>query len=204
LWTTSGAGIVVDQWHFIGFMLSTLNTGPAAAWRVWRGTELNAPVELTVTQNTAPVGNFTGATSVILGQVGSTGTVSFIGDISDCSVTSQSVNTNGPLRTAAFGAITQVEADRVRDRVVLPIWSGIPFPLELFANVTGGTCESCYVPMGAGYAGSGIGVPTPRIGNQGNQPFGLSTAAGTLSKGLTGGPREWYANALAQRMMRRR
>lgn len=204
-WTTSDASIVVDQWYFIAFMLSTLNTGPAAAWRVWLGTELNAPVELTVTQNTAPAGNFTGANTFVAGNVSNSGTVSFIGDISDFSVIAQSTNTSGPLRTAAFGAITQNEADLVRYRVVLPIWSGIPFPIEVCAMAQGnGVYDAVYVPMGAGFAGSGISVPAPRMTNTANGPSAFPNAAGTLSKGLTGGPREWYANAASQPMMRRR
>lgn len=205
-WTTSGANIVVDQWYFIAFMLSANNTGPTAAWRVWIGTELNAPVELTVTQNTAPVGNFAGSFTFVAGQVSNTGAVSFIGDISDFQVISQSTFSSGPLSTAAFGAITQDEANRVRNRVVLPIWSGIPFPIEVCAMAQGnGVYDAVYVPMGAGFAGSGISVPAPRMTNAiGNEPSAFPSGAGTLSKGLTGGPREWYANAASQPMMRRR
>lgn len=204
-WTTSGAGIAVDNWYFIAFMLSTLNGTPSAAWRVWVGTELNAPTEVTVNVNTAPAGNFTGTTGVILGQVGSTGNVSFIGDISDCAVISQSVNTSGPLTTAAFGAITQAEADFVRERVVLPYWSGIPFPAEVYAMALGNSAyDACYVPMSAGYPGAALGSPTPHITTTTGSPSQTSAGAGALSKGLTGGPREFYANAASQRQWVRR
>lgn len=206
LWTTSGAGIVVDQWHFIAFMLSTLNGTPSAAWRVWVGTELNAPTEVTVTVNTAPAGNFTGSSGIILGQVSSAGTVGFLGDISDCAVISQGVNTSGPLRTAAFGAITQAEADLVKERVVWPMWLGNPFPPEVCAMALGNALfEACYVPMGAGFTGSGVSIPTPRMTRiLNNQPSALSSGAGTINKSLTGGPREFYANAASQRQWVRR
>lgn len=206
LWTTSGAGIVVGQWHFIAFMLSTLNGTPSAAWRIWVGTELNAPTEVTVNIGTTPAGNFTGGSGVIFGQIGSAGTVSFIGDLSDCAVIAQSTATSGPLRTAAFGAITQPEADLVKERVVWPMWLGDPFPPDVCAMPLGnGTYDASYALMGTGYAGSGIGVPTPHMTNVlNNSPSQLSSSAGGLQKGLAGGPREFYANAAAQRKWVRR
>jgi|694.fasta_scaffold86881_5 hypothetical protein len=206
-WTTSGANIVADQWRFMAFMLSTLNGTPSAAWRVWVGSELNAPTEVTVNLGTAPAGNFTGGAGVIFGQIGSGGAVSFVGDLSDCAVIAQTVNTSGPLRTAAFGAITQPEANLVKERVVWPLWLGNPFPPEVCAMPIGGNgiYDASYALMGPGYAGSGTGVPTPHMTNiLNNSPSQLSTGAGAISKGLEGGPREFYANAASQRAWIRR
>lgn len=131
-WTTSGVGLVVNQWSFIAFMLTCSNTGPTAAWRVWSGTVETPPVEITVTQVVAPAGNFTGGTAFTVGNIG-TGTLAFQGDIGPVITCHPPVNntTTGFLQNAAAGAITQGEADDAYRKVVLPFWNGEPMPFRV-------------------------------------------------------------------------
>lgn len=121
-WTTSGAGITTNKWYFIAIMWSTNNTGPAAAWRVWIGTEDTPPVEVTVTQNTAPVGNFTGSGTLTFGNTGANN-VSYQGDLAEQSLLT--ITTLGWLGlTSTAGTITQGEADRVLTNYVQHMWRG--------------------------------------------------------------------------------
>lgn len=125
-WTTSGVGLVTGSWKFLAFYSSTNNTGPAGAWRVWAGDVDTVPTEVTVSVATSPVGNFTGSTAFTIGNKG-TGTVAFQGDVGEVcyylggSTASATVH---PFGHAAFGTITQAEADLVLDRFVMPAYRG--------------------------------------------------------------------------------
>jgi len=138
-WTTSGAGVVTGEWQFLAFMLSTLNGTPSAAWRVWRGTNDTPPVEVTVTlpPTTAPAGNFTGTGTFTMGQLGN-GTVAMIGQIGSMVSIAKEGTVNagsslrGPLKTAAYGAITQDEADVVKERIIWPLWCGNKYPDDVW------------------------------------------------------------------------
>jgi hypothetical protein len=125
-WTTTGAGLATDQWTFLAFMSTQLNTGSAAAWRVWSGTIGTAPQECTVTNAVAPSGNFTGATSFYIGNKG-TGALAFQGDIDHVTVISSgaaAVAASNPFSIATNGAITDEQALFTYQRYVLPIWLG--------------------------------------------------------------------------------
>jgi hypothetical protein len=125
-WTTTGVDMAVNEWKFIAIMNSTLNTGPAGAWRVWVGTAESAPVEATVTVATSPVGNFTGSTTLSIGNSGAA-TVAWQGDIESmyAVTTSQTAGvTTNPFSVAAYGAITNAEAQLALERYVRPLWLG--------------------------------------------------------------------------------
>lgn len=126
-WTTTGVGLTVNEWKFLAFANSCNNTGPAAAWVVWSGTGDTAPQQVTVTQATAPNGNFTGSTATVLGNKG-TGTLAFQGEIGPAVFARHTANAFGYVPTATVGTITADEADIVYQRLVLPIWSGIWCP----------------------------------------------------------------------------
>lgn len=124
-WTTTGVDLVVNEWRFIAFLNTNINTGPAAAWRVWAGGVASAPVECTVTNAVAAVGNFTGSSSFTLGNKG-TGTLAFQGDVGDAGyiytgTVGAAVN---PFSIATAGTITNTEAGFVYQRFVLPFWLG--------------------------------------------------------------------------------
>lgn len=131
LWTTSGLSLVINEWRFIATLMAC-GTAPTTAWRVWAGTATNAPTEITVTQNTAPAGAFTGNTNITLGNLAN-GTVAFQGLIGDAVDIRQTVSAEGPLQLAAFGAITQDDADLIYRTVVVPIWKGDAWPLSVFS-----------------------------------------------------------------------
>lgn len=131
-WTTTGAGLTVNQWTFLAFLNSCNNSGPAAAWRVWSGTASTPPTECTVTQNTAPVGNFVGASGLTIGNKGNTGTVAWQGAIDQVIVITCShvVTTLALLPLATAGTFTQLEADYIAQRFVVPYWSSGNIPLH--------------------------------------------------------------------------
>lgn len=125
-WTTTGVDLVVNEWRFIAFFLTCTNTGPAAAWRIWAGNVETAPVAVTVTAGTAPVGNFTGSAAYYAGNKG-TGTVAFQGDIADMAWLTTAGGagaTANPFSIAALGACTADEEENIYRRYVLPIWEG--------------------------------------------------------------------------------
>lgn len=124
-WTTTGAGLTTNTWTFLAFMNSCNNTGPAAAWRVWAGTGETPPVELTVTQATAPVGNFTGSTAFCTGNKGNAGTLAWQGDIDNLIFVATGATagaTTHPLYVATNGTITNDEALLAYQNFVLPFW----------------------------------------------------------------------------------
>ena len=131
-WTTTGANLATNTWTFLAWMANPTNTGPALALRIWAGTLDTRPVEVTVTNAVAPVGNFAGATSLTWGNRGS-GTVAFQGGIENAvygSFNGTISDLVSPFAVAASGTITQTEADFVKDRYVLPIWQGNLYPYE--------------------------------------------------------------------------
>lgn len=128
-WTTAGVDLAVNNWKFIAFLGTFLNTGPSAAWRVWAGSVDSAPVECSVTNAVAPVGNFVVSGNFYIGNKG-TGTLAFQGDIGDLSILSTNAAgavTTHPFSLATLGAITNAEALFVYERFVLPIWAGLGF-----------------------------------------------------------------------------
>jgi hypothetical protein len=206
VWTTSGAGIVLDEWRFIAFMMSFLNTGAAAAWRVWVGTNENSPTEVTVTVNTAPAGSFTGGSSILLGQLGSGGTVSYQGEIGDNMMIAQAQATAsfGPLATAAYGAITQAEADRVLQRIVQPVWKGERFPDAVW-SISQGSYTCIVNAFDAIPALATNAIPSMRLTVQlTGEPGAQASLAGVISKGLARCPRAGSAVFNVTRQLRRR
>jgi hypothetical protein len=206
LWTTSGAGIVLNEWRFIAFMLSCLNTGAAAAWRVWVGTNENAPTEVTVTVNTAPAGNFSGGNQVIFGQLGTSGVVSYQGQIGDNMFIGQAQTTSpnlGPLATAAYGAITQAEADRVCRRIVDPVWKGEQFP-DAAWSITQGAYSCTVNAFDLAVAVTNLAVPVNRITTTLNNNPGTQSSISGPTKSAERCPRAGSAYISVNRGLRRR
>ena len=132
-WTTTGASLATNTWTFLAWLASPLNTGPTCAWRAWAGTLETSPQELTITNAVAPVGNFTGGTSLTWGNRGGSGTVAFQGALENCvfgAFNGTISATLSPFAIAAAGTITQNEADLIRDRYVRPMWLGDLYPYE--------------------------------------------------------------------------
>ncbi len=154
-WTTTGVDMVVNEWKFIAIMNSTLNTGPAGAWRVWVGTAESAPVEATVSVATSPVGNFTGNSTLYIGNTAS-GSTAWEGDIENVFVVASSATigvTSSLFNQAAYGAITTDAAEFTLRNYVLPLWLGqIPYNLGptlasfgAYCPLTGGVVSSAQI-----------------------------------------------------------
>ena len=214
LWTTSGAGVVVDQWQFLAFMLSTLNGTPSAAWRVWRGTNDIAPTEVTVVTppTTAPAGNFTGTGTFTMGQLGS-GTVAFIGQLGSMFSMAKEGTVNagsslrGPLKTAAYGAITQDEANVVLERVIRPLWLGNKFPDDVWDTSIDGLATQylvSFMPTEQAQPSPAVGASVRMICQLNSGPTNPMTIAGAPIYSNEREPRGWNAVQTITRGFRRR
>lgn len=182
-WTTTGAGLTLNQWQFLAFVASINNTGPAAAWRVWSGTIDTAPIECTVTQNTAPVGNFTGSGSFTIGNAGSAGTVAFQGDIANVAVFTHAavVGADRPFGNAAFGAITATEAQYLYERFVLPFWLG-DMTVPNFPNTIAGGSQ--WTMEFAALDGNAVNQNVLTADNSGGNSFIAATLSGAAASQL--------------------
>lgn len=127
-WLTSGAGITTNKWWFIAWLNAAENTSVAGAWRVWVGDAETAPVEISVSNPTPRSGNYSGSTSYVVGNKGSTGTLAFQGDIGWVSwlLSSHTTLPNNMFNLAASGVIDQTEADWNLWNWVQPLWAGTP------------------------------------------------------------------------------
>lgn len=213
-WTTSGAGIVAGEWQFLAFMLSTLNGTPSAAWRVWRGTNDTAPVEVTVVipPTTAPAGNFTGTGTFTMGQLGS-GTVALEGIIGSMVSIAKEGTANagsslrGPLKTAAYGAITQDEANVVLERIVWPLWCGNKFPDDVWDTSIDGLATQylvSFMPTDQAQPTPAGGTATRMLCQLSSDPRVGMTIAGAPIYSDEREPRGWNAVQTITRGFRRR
>lgn len=125
---TAPVGLTVGVPIFLAFLSTCTNTGPAAGWAVWTGTMDAHPAEVTVTQATAPVGNFTGSANFTIGNKG-TASTAFQGDAKHIgyilnSFVGGSVARTNPFHIATAGTISTAERQLALERFVMPAWSG--------------------------------------------------------------------------------
>lgn len=134
VYTSSGAGIAINNWYFIAHYIDATNTGPNSNQYLWIGTIEQAPVEVTFSQTTAPAGTFTGQTTCVIGNKGAAGTVAFQGSVGNQFVAIQSTNTGGPFNLSGYGPTGKSAPDIAAEKqfilnsFVLPWWSGETFP----------------------------------------------------------------------------
>ena len=127
-WTIP-AGLAVDTWTFIALFVSFGSTGTAAV-RAWVGTGETPPQEVTVTQVTAPSGTLTSSTTMVIGNVGTGGSLAWQGDIENFfQMTSNIYSGNcNPLPYTNYAEITDASAALVFHRLVIPFYLGQAFP----------------------------------------------------------------------------
>lgn len=130
VWTTSGAGIAVNNWYFLAFLC--MYRTATAEWRVWKSTGVEEhPILVPNTNTTAPVGaNGSASGTFYLGNAGTSTTNSFQGQIGSCSM--YAVPTAGlpnPLGVTSYTTFSQQEQDFVLREYVIPAWQGDPFPI---------------------------------------------------------------------------
>lgn len=139
VWTTSGAGIVTNAWHFLAVL--GIFTTANAIWSVWKSTGVNSPPELISNSNTtAPSGNNAGSGTFYLGNAGTSTANSFQGQIGSCSLYSvSSATVPNPLRLTSYTALSADEEKFIGHNYVVPAWLGEPFPAVGNHIVYGGT-----------------------------------------------------------------
>lgn len=139
VWTTSGAGIVTNAWHFLA-VLGIFASG-GVIWRVWKSTGVDSPPALiSNTNTTAPVGAPAGSGAFYLGNAGTSTANSFQGQIGSCSLyTVPGSALPNPLRLTSFTALSTDEEAFILNEYVIPAWLGEPFPAVGNHSVFGGT-----------------------------------------------------------------
>lgn len=156
-WTTSGLGLTINTWRYIVVVISVHDTGPLMSCRVWAGAFGTAPVEISVSQTTAPAGTATGSATWYIGNKG-TGILAFQGDIDmvDFGYGGGTGINSTLLIPAAHGAITQAEADLFLALYVIPIWLGDHAAIDRGRGNAGqGSTAKWFVDLSAGGAGFG-------------------------------------------------
>lgn len=130
VWTTSGAGIVINGWYFLAFLC--MYRTATAEWRVWKSTGVDDhPVLIPNTNTTAPVGaNGSASGTFYLGNAGTSTTNAFQGQIGSASTYHVPVATlPNPLGVTSYTTFSQEEEDFVLREYVIPAWQGNPFPI---------------------------------------------------------------------------
>jgi hypothetical protein len=185
-WTTTGVDMAVNEWKFIAIMNSTLNTGPASAWRVWVGTAESAPVAATVSVATSPVGNFTGNGTFYIGNT-SGAALSWQGDIENMTVVATSATigvTTHPFAQVAYGAITAAEEQVAYERFVGPAWLGQDFPFSgQFASTA-----MYWAPLFNPGTGSSVAIRSRNYTSAADVAVGIGFGGGAASNNA--GPRQ--------------
>ena len=189
-WTTTGAELATQKWSFLAFFYSLNNTGPTAGWRVWMGTIDTAPVALTITQATAPVGNFaTGGGAITIGNKG-TGTLAFQGDIANFGyyATQAANGSTNPFALATHGTVTADIENHVYRRLVLPYWLGNGWTVGGVPRLTGNFSTSA---TEAGFVDLDRLVPVVEryMDNPAATNTSLVTTINGATRSLNGAPR---------------
>lgn len=129
VFTTSGAGMAVNGWHFLAFLG---NFGSATSdWSLWKSTSVNeAPQLVTVTNTTAGSGTLTGNGTFYLGNTGNSATNAFQGQIGSCSLYVASASTlPNPFGITTYAPpIPAANEEFIFREFVMPAFLGRPFP----------------------------------------------------------------------------
>lgn len=158
-WTTSGLGLTINVWRYIAIAISVHDTGPLMSCRVWAGSISTVPVEISVSQTTAPAGTATSSGTWYIGNKG-TGSLAFQGDIDmvDFGYGAGTGINSTLLMPAANGSITQAEADLFLALFVIPIWTGDHAAIDRGrGNVAQGSTAKWFIDMSA--SGASFGRP---------------------------------------------
>lgn len=131
IYDTTTVSMAVDEWRFLAFFFTGVNTGPALTWKVWAGTIDTAPVSHALTTISAPTGNFTGSTSLYFGNLGTSAGAAFDGDLAHCGIVGSSAGAaTNIFGIATSGTVTAAEEEFIYQSMVLPLWAG-QFPKRL-------------------------------------------------------------------------
>lgn len=189
VYTSSGAGIAINNWYFIAHYIDATNTGPNSNQFLWIGTIESPPVEQTFTQTTAPVGAFSSQTAMVVGNKGAAGTTAFQGEVGNCFLATQSTNTRGPFNLSAFGPTGKdanqlaTEKAGLLNNFIIPWWRGEPLPTRGRDFAFSGATANLFTMYAALLDYDGATTQTPGVSFQsgvGTNQF-LPNLAGVVS-----------------------
>jgi hypothetical protein len=209
-WTTSGVGLTVDLWTFIAFVHSWTSSAPAtASMRLWRGTIDEPPVEVTISQATAPSGGPTGGSTLAIGNATSATSIAFQGEIAEINaiVSRAAVSVTHPLYLTSGNSIGNTEAELIRSRLVEPSWrGGGPYGWPFRHRLWGPTVPTSTTTTGWHYWDAKELSTVERVGdNSFLEGIGAVTINGaTISLGRCPRPTLRLSDPTARSMQRRR
>lgn len=125
-WLTSGLGLVVNKWQFLAFICTFNNTGPAGTVKAYIGDIDNPPVEVSVSNPVAPVGNFTLSSGFTIGNQNSAASLSWQGDIGVTYVVAinPTAAAGGRIWSTTHGALTAQEQQNIFYAYLQPFYQG--------------------------------------------------------------------------------
>lgn len=144
VWDTTGAGITVDKWWFIAAFVILENTTVPGQVRVWVGDIDNRPVALSISNTQPRSGNYSSAGSIYFGNVGTSASKAFEGDVGwlqVLSVTSASIA--NIFTTGTSGTCSATEEENIYSRLVEPWYLGRPPILSRHGSTGGGPITAC-------------------------------------------------------------
>lgn len=182
VWNTTTANFVAGNWYFMACLYQTSTATTNITF--WSGTGSNTPIKFALTNTTAPVGNNTASTAVFyLGNIGTSTTAGFQGQIGSCNLFQLSGNSvpNNPFLISNFTSLSADEENYIYTEFVIPSWLGVKFPTACqnisFSSLTPPTWQACYFDMEA----SGGNLIINRFGDTLNA---LTSTVGTNTGGV--------------------
>ena len=194
-------------WLFFAFYFNGQTSGPTANWRVWYGTETQAPTEMTVAPVTTPTSALTASSTLYLGN-SSAANVNFRGEIGPIWMIGEKATDTSLLTMGSTGTISNNEAQSFLGNVVMPFWLNSNIP-----SSTSSTMEARIIPNDGSPASvvarspddfssavvsvSSIGGPVasgtatgatsfnpPRSAQSADWPYASSSPTSTVQRGL--------------------
>ena len=129
----------LNTWNFIAVLFNGSNSGPTGNWRAWHAIGGGWPVEMGVSQTTAPIGTFQSGSSGLYVGNRSAYDLNWRGEIGPVWLIGEGLPTTGLLDVGRGGSITDSQAAAFRDAVVIPFFQGNP------PTTTAGTMECAVI-----------------------------------------------------------
>lgn len=144
VWKSTGAALVVNQWHFIALLVTNNGVGDSTM-RLWVSNDGFTLSERTIAVVTAGSGGGVGATTRWVGNRAAATITAFQGDIGQVTFLSSSTLASTFFPIEVYGVCSQTEADRVLAQIVRSLFEG-RIPVELISRQTANpliTIELC-------------------------------------------------------------
>lgn len=133
VYTLAGDPITTDRWWF--YALAVARSGSGESVVGWLANETLSPVPMTVTTVTAHSGTFTTPVTTFFGNLSTTASLAFQGDIGPMTIIAHNNNFLGPLLISGSQTFTANERDMIQRSIVTPIWNSTIDLAALYGNV---------------------------------------------------------------------